>query len=200
MRLAWLRIISGLLLVFSEFCTLSYLQQIALRLPEPEWARRFGFLKWAMAVSYCFLFVSTVTMAASMVAVGEGTSTAGLPARFAVAGSFTLLVLPASIAIVIVTLLLLELLYRMATSVRGQVPLALDNWRCATGTTPVAAATASPEVAAEIIGSASDLRGELAPSLAARSATPEPETAQVAPLKVAHLAAPLPNDAPASGQ
>lgn len=176
-QLAGLRITSGLLLVFCEFCKLSYIQHMALRLPEPELSRRTAFLKWAMAVSVGFLFVATVMMASSVVAIKGHSASGDISARSAVSGSFTLLVLPTSIAVGIVILLVLDLLYRMAVCVRAQVPLAVENWRYATGSFNASDPQTDSKkvVAAEMLSKVADMRGGLGPSAAAITAAAAPK-------------------------
>lgn len=193
--LAIIAAVCGLTTIVGEFAKLQYLQQLAARLPDENLVWRAGGMKWALAAAYGVLIAAGVVTAAAAGSLDfSGGPVAGnIGGSLGVAAAVAFLVIPAGIFLLVVTVMIIDLLYRTARAIRAEIPLAKEAWRRSVQTGQIAmpsgtSITLSPPSGAAVDGLIEDEEPFLSPLAAAWTSTIAAESAPVVPLKVAHLA------------
>ena len=192
-ELALIAGICGLVTIVGEFAKLQYLQRLAARLPEETLVWRAGGLKWALALTYGVMILAGVVAAAALFSMdfSDGPRSGNIGGALGVAAAMSCLALPAGIVLLVITVMIINLLYRTAQAIRAQIPLAKEAWRrsaltgqVAIASGPAAVVSPPPGAGARSLTEADEPFG--APLPAAWSGTTA-ESAPVVPLKVAHL-------------
>ena len=118
--LALVGVFAGVIWVVGEFAKLMYLEKLAMRIPEAQYAQRARFLRWAYGISLLLVIVLTALIVPITVAGGPGGggAVAGLGCFFPVVAIFML----------VFFLMYLRLLYRMGKAFRMQAQYARETW------------------------------------------------------------------------
>lgn len=197
-ELAVVAALCGLATIVGEFAKLQYLQQLASRLPEENLVWRAGGLKWALAITYGLLIAAGLVAAAAAFSLDfSGSPHLGnFGGSIGVAAAIAFLVIPAGIALLVITVMIIDLFYRTSQAIRAQIPLAKDAWRRSVQTGQVTAPPAPPGPSGPVTTAAGPAAAgylqadePFLPPFAAAWTGAVKEAAPVAPLKVAHLAA-----------
>lgn len=132
-------VLAALVAIVGEFAKYYYLEKLAMRIPDPQLARRAYFLRWAIAVSYGVVGVGG---AAAGVAVAAGLMPAPGAGMRTAAGAGMLVAFGCAFAVAMLCLFIfwimaLVLQYRMRNVLREHAQFARDAWRrAAAGQTP----------------------------------------------------------------
>ncbi len=193
-ELAVVAAVCGLATIVGEFAKLQYLQRLAARLPEETLVWRAAGLKWALAITYGVLIAAAAVAAAAVFSLdfSGGPRSSNIGSAFGVAAAMSCLVLPAGIALLVISIMTISLLYRTAQTIRAQIPLAKEAWRRSVQTGQIAipsgtSISLTPPSAVPVDGLIEDDEPFVSPLPAAWSGTVA-ESGPVVPLKVAHLA------------
>lgn len=120
--------------VAGEFAKIHYIGILASRLPDRALMARAHLLKWALAVCYGAMvvlgFVAAMVMYSALsnaMVSGQGGSpnVGALMGGMAAAGC---MMLPVGVALLVFAIMTLILIYKTATAVKAQVPIAIDLW------------------------------------------------------------------------
>jgi hypothetical protein len=130
--------LAGLVGIVGEFAKLTYLRKLALRIPEPELARRAGGLRWAMAITLGVMIVFgavTGALALMLRSAGPGGAPPNLTGRGGAVQSGIMatgcVMGIAGIAYLIVALLVLALVSRLGKAFQAQAETARTTWAAA---------------------------------------------------------------------